>query len=341
MRMLFFEADRMRVWYDACTGKHVRYGVSIKKRLEVLGHHVVLTTRKHPDTLPLAKFLDEKIVVVGKYNPRSLLTRLRESAQRQLEFSRIFEKKPPDIAISHGSVDQCRTAFALRIPIVITLDTPYAEAVHRLTLPLTDYLVISEAIPEEVTQVYRVKGEVLSFDGVDEVAWTKNFTPGVRYDFGRPLIVVRQIEEKASYAREKVNLLALAKQLTRFGKVVFLSRYSHRPTRGLIVPKGFVDSASLVAQADLFIGAGGTITREAALQGTPAIVVKAFPRQHVNDFLSKKGFPIYSAEFSGAVALAEKLLGKKRDVRHLLVQLENPVDLIAGIIRKMNGARRL
>jgi predicted glycosyltransferase len=334
--MLISEVDRMRVWYDACTGPHVRYGISIKKRLGALGHHVVLTTRKHPDTVPLAKFLNEKVVVVGRYNPRSLLTRLRESAQRQLLFSKILEKEPPDVAISHGSVDHCRSAFALGIPIVTTLDTPYAEAVHRLTLPLTDYLVVSAAIPKEILNAYNVKGEILNFSGVDEVAWITDFTPKIQYHFGKPLIVVRQIEEKASYAKEKVNLLVLAKELTRFGKVVFLSRYNRRPIKGLVIPKGFVDSASLAAQADLFIGAGGTITREAALQGTPSIVIRIFPRQHVNDFLSRKGFPIHYAEPSGVLALAETLLGKKRDVKHLLAQLENPIDLIADIIKKMN-----
>jgi len=56
----------MRIWYDACTGKHVRYGVAIAKRLREMGHEVVLTTRKHPDTVPLAKFLNEDFIVVGR-----------------------------------------------------------------------------------------------------------------------------------------------------------------------------------------------------------------------------------------------------------------------------------
>jgi predicted glycosyltransferase len=56
----------MRIWYDACAGKHVRYGVAIAKRLRELGHEVVLTTRQHPDNIPLARFLKEDFIVVGK-----------------------------------------------------------------------------------------------------------------------------------------------------------------------------------------------------------------------------------------------------------------------------------
>ena len=38
---------------------------------------------------------------------------------------------------------------------------------------------------------------------------------------------------------------------------------------GVILPGTAVDSRSLLAAADLFIGAGGTMTREAALLGVP------------------------------------------------------------------------
>jgi len=322
----------MRVWYDACTGKHVRYGVAVAKRLRQLGHEVTLTTRKHPDTVPLARFLNENFIVVGKYSSKSLLTRLRESVRRQLAFCKIFGGAVPDVAISHGSVDQLRVAFGLGIPTITTVDTPYADAVHRLTLPLADYVVASKAIPKETLQKYGVKGEIVQFDGVDEVAWIRGFKPLVQYDFGRPLIVVRELEERAVYAKKRFSSIALAKKLTGLGKVVFLSRYRRRRIKDLIVPEGFVDSASLVAQADLFVGAGGTITREAALQGTPAIVVNVFRGQHVNDYLAEKGFPIFKTELASVFELAKRVLGGKRDVSDLLAKLENPVDAIANIV---------
>jgi predicted glycosyltransferase len=166
------------------------------------------------------------------------------------------------------------------------------------------------------------------------VAWIKDFKPKRVYDFGKPLIVVRQLEERAVYTKEAIDMVGLAKNLTRLGNVVFLSRYRRKNIRGLIVPKEFVDSASLVAQADLFVGAGGTITREAALQGTPAIIVNTFYKQHVNDFLVKKGFPIFKTKLSNVLKLAEKLLGKKKDVKSLLAEMENPVDVIAKLVEK-------
>jgi predicted glycosyltransferase len=325
----------MRVWCDACTGKHVRYSVAIASRLREMGHEVIVTTREHPDTVPLARFLKENVIVVGKYNPKSLLSRLREGIRRQLSFCKIFGKAIPEVAISHGSVDQMRVAFGLGIPTIITVDTPYAEAVHRLTLPLADYIVASKALPRGNLQKYSARGKIIQFDGVDEVAWISGFEPLVKYNFGRPLIVVRELEEKAVYVEKKFSSVALAKSLTSLGKVVFLPRYRRRLIKGLIVPEGFIDSASLVAQADLFVGAGGTITREAALQGTPAIVVNLFQGQYVNDYLAEKGFPIFKTEFASVLELAKKVLGSKRDVDDLLATLENPVDVIANIVERI------
>src|SRR5665647_1384252 len=129
----------MRVWYDACTGKQVRYAIAIGQRLRKAGHDFIFTTREHPDTIPLAKILGEEPLVIGKYNPSTLSSRLEDSAQREILFSKLFKDNKPDIAIAHQSVELCRTAFGLGIPLIITADTPHAIAAvsyTHLTLPM-------------------------------------------------------------------------------------------------------------------------------------------------------------------------------------------------------------
>jgi hypothetical protein len=324
----------MKIWYDACTGKHVRYGAAIAKSLRKSRHEVILTTREHPDTVPLAKLLGEDFLIVGKYSTESLRVRLREGLKRQLFFLKLFKDSPPDVSICHGSVDLCRVAFGLKIPIISTFDTPHAEAVNRLTIPLTDFLVVSKAIPQKLLKRFNPKVKIIQFNGVDEVAWIKNFRPQILYDFEEPLIVVREFEARAAYAQEGGNLFeVIARKLTKIGKVIFLPRYERNPRKGLIVPKYFIDSASLVAQADLFVGAGGTMAREAALQGTPTIVVEAKLKHYTNDYLARMGFPIFKTKASKVLEYAEKLLNRKENVGHLLANLENPVDVIEKIIK--------
>lgn len=326
----------MKIWYDACTGKHVRYGAAITERLRQKGHEITFTLRKHPDTVSLAKHLNLKFNVVGEYDPSSKPMRLYKGLLRQIKFYKMFKDKPPDVAISHGSVDLCRVAFGLGMPIISTYDTPHADAVSRLTIPLSDVVVVSKAVPENYLHTYGAK-RIITFDGVDEVAWMKNFKPKVTYDFGRPLIIVRQIESRAAYAEGLTIDITekIAAELTSLGKVVFLARYDRKPRRGIIVPKIFIDSANLAYQADLVISAGGTIAREAALAGTPSIVIKIFGGMHVNEYLANKGFPIFIVNHEETLDYAKKYLGRHFDISSLINSLEDPVNIIENIVEEI------
>lgn len=326
----------MKIWYDACTGKHVRYGVAIVRRLKKAGHRVIFTTRRHPDTLLLAKALGENPLAVGSYNPASLFTRIRESANRMLLFADMFKNNKPDLAIGSQSVELSRVAFGLGIPTILTADTPHADAVNRLTVPLANTLVISEALPRSLYEQYGAK-KIRQFRGVDEVAWIRGFEPSTSYKFQKPLILVRQMETRATYSHEKNDVTSgLLKDLTSLGNVLFVPRYTHAQKQiagRLIVTKEFLDSASLAGYSDLVVSVGGTVSREAALQGTPSIVISEFGKIQVNDYLASKGFPIFTVNPTKVMELAKKHIGKKRNFKAILAELENPIDLIEELVR--------
>ena len=325
----------MQVWYDACTGKHVRYAVAVARRLRNRGYEVILTTRVHPDTTSLAKALGERFVIVGKYNPTSAYTRLLEGTRRQLLFCKMFEKDPPDMAVSHQSPDMCRVAFGLGVPTINTSDAPHAIAANKLTLALSNVLIISKALPLRSYKKYGPE-KIIQFDGVDEVAWVQDYKP-VNLEYERPLIVVRQMETQAAYAVGKDDMTeTLAQKLSKYGHVLFLSRYERRHRENIIVPKGFVDSVNLAAQADLVVTVGGTLAREAALQGTPSIVISTsfFGRLYVNEYVAKKGFPLFTMPPARVLSYAKKYLGKKFDMKNRLSELENPVDVIERVVKE-------
>jgi len=326
----------MRVWYDACTGKHTRYGSAIGKELRKRDHEYIFTTREHPDTLPLAKILGEKPLVIGKYNPSTLASRLQESAERIIEFSKLFEQKKPDAAIAHQSVELCRTAFGLGIPIILTADTPHALAVNRLTIPFAHTVVVSEALPKNFTKTYCVQ-RAIQFKGVDEVAWIQDFKPTKIPALKKPVIVLRQIENKAAYAKGKAdNSKTLADKLRELGNVHLLERYNGNAE--LYAQKAaFKDSVNLVANADLVVSYGGTISREAALQGVPSIAISDLAKTNVNTYLAKKDFPLFITSEDKVIGLAKKYLGKRFDVSGKLAELENPVKVIANLVESLKA----
>lgn len=323
----------MKVWYDACTGKHARYGVAVAQRLKKLGHEVILTTRRHPDTIALLELLGEKYEVIGEYSPNSQSSRLKEGLKRQFAFCEMFERDPPDYAISHGSIDLCRVAFGLGVPIISTADAPHATAANKLGLPLVNVLILSKAIPQRLYKAFGVTN-IIQFEGVDEVAWVKNqkLEPEECEEL---VIVVRQMETKASYAiGERDSTEAMAQKLVHLGKVIFLPRYDRRARPNLAVPPSLVDSVSLSATASIVIGTGGTLSREAALQGTPSIAIRTFGKSYVNDYLSDLGFPLFTVEQSEVLRVVKKYIGQRRDVKELLQRLEDPVDYIESVIQR-------
>jgi uncharacterized protein len=324
----------MKIWYDACTGKHTRYGAAIGKRLRKAGHEFIFTTREHPDTIPLAKILGEKPIVVGKYNPSTLNSRLEESAERIIRFSKLFKDNLPDIAIAHQSVELCRTAFGLGIPIILTADTPHALATNKLTIPFAHTVVVSEALPKSFTKNYCTKN-VVSFRGVDEVAWIKDFKPSKIAGLRKPIIVVRQIETKAAYAEGKQdNAKSLVEAIADFGNVHLIERYN-REGNSFGLKVSFEDSANLVANADLVISYGGTIAREAALQGVPSIAISDMAETYVNKYLTQKGFPLFITSERRVLDYVKKYLGERFEVKEKLSELENPVDVIEKVVEKI------
>src|SRR5919106_1396075 len=65
--------------------------------------------------------------------------------------------------------------------------------------------------------------------------------------------------------------------------------YSPKASRRLIVPAAPLDGANLIASSDLVISAGGTINREAAALGVPAISIYAGKWAAVDEGLVKEG----------------------------------------------------
>ena len=307
----------------------MRYGAAIAKRLRKSGHEVIFTTREHFDTVALAHIIGEKPIVVGKYSPATLISRLEASAKRIIQFSKLFRDNPPDIAISHQSVELCRTAFGLGVPIILTADTPHAKAVNKLTIPFATTLIVSEAMPKRFLKNY-CPDDIIWFKGVDETAWIKDLKPPKTFDLKKPLIVVRELETKAAYAVGTVDRTSeIASKLGALGNVLLLKRYD------VVGKNDFVDSVKLVANADLVVSAGGTLSREAALQGVPSIVVSKLGRTYVNKYLERKGFPIFMSNERNMMDLAKKYIGKRFNVKDKLARFDDPVEIIENAVKKI------
>ncbi|MEK0367522.1 MAG: DUF354 domain-containing protein, partial [Nitrosopumilus sp.] len=137
----------MKIWIDILTPKQLLFSESI---IEKLGkkHNILCTSREYEEVRKLAKIRDFDLVFIGKHGGVDKKAKLEASIDRMRKLYRKIKAFSPDITISFCSPEAARISFGLGIRHVAFCDSPHANAVMRLTLPLIQKLLIPNVIPK-------------------------------------------------------------------------------------------------------------------------------------------------------------------------------------------------
>ena len=145
------------------------------------------------------------------------------------------------------------------------------------------------------------------YPGLKEALYLGDFEPdrrvldelGLSPDEGRALVVARTPPARALYHRFGNPLFAEALRVIGGQsqvQCVVLARYPEQLEElaamrlpNCIASAAAIDSRSLMYEADLVLGAGGTMTREAALMGVPTFTLYAGRPPAVDGWLEERG----------------------------------------------------
>ncbi|MFH0897394.1 MAG: DUF354 domain-containing protein, partial [Candidatus Bathyarchaeota archaeon] len=290
----------MLIWIDILTPKQLYFLGELGRRLEARGHNVFRTTRNYREVNELVKLRGVNALSVGKHGGASLELKLAASGRRVEELSHIISRLKPSLSIAFASPEAARTAFGLGIPHYTINDSPHSTSVARLTIPLSHKLFSPEVIPQKIwVKLGASRDMIVQYRALDPIVWLKSFIPDpsvlydLRLDDSKPIVVFRAEEAFASYLlghvsdREPVIIPIINRLLEEYGEsvqIIALPRYTEQVSivrnafqNRVIVPKGVVDGPSLLYFSSIFIGAGGTMTAEAAMLGVPTI--SCYPRK--------------------------------------------------------------
>ena len=341
----------MKIWFDILTPKQVMFFRRAAALLRSSGHDVLCTSRQYREAVELARIKKLDLVIVGSHGGADRYDKLRQSAGRTYELAEVVKRFGPDVAVTFSSPEGARVAYGLGIKQIGFNDSPHAEAVAKLTIPLTGRLLCPWVIPYSAWAGYGIaKKNITRYRALDPAAWLKHDeTPEVEH--GKKTILIRLEESKASYIADKN--LGTSKMIDDFvaelwqsADIVALCRYPDqiaeveaRYGSRVQVLKDVVDGTALVKSAQLFVGAGGTMTAEAALLGKPTISIA--PLQfYVEKYLLKSGLVKRAANSKTLVKLGRKMITddryrqaqKKKAVR-ILAGMEDPTDRIVSAVR--------
>ena len=277
------------------------------KELERRGCAVQVTARDFGQTFPLLRLHGLAFKPVGRHAGRNLLRKGLELLSRSFRLWSFAGRQGFDVALSCGARASVLPARALQIPLVTLIDYehvfayPFRKWARRILVP--------EVIPdEELCRLGFDLRRVRKFPGLKEELYVFDFQPdrtsleASGIDLSRTLVVLRPPATMAHYHSPKSEELfwAVLQNLLRHSDVqtVLVPRTQSQwtsiaervgPSRNLIIPKKVLHGPNLLWHADVVIGGGGTMNREAVCLGVPAYSFFAGPLGAVDRCLMQQG----------------------------------------------------
>ena len=341
----------MKIWIDILTPKQLLFSEPI---IEKLGqkHKILCTSREYNEVSKLAKIRDFDLIFVGKHGGADKESKLRASIDRIEKLSKKIKRFEPDIVISFGSPEAARISFGLGIKHVMFCDSPHANAVMKLTLPLIQKLLIPSVIPKEEFSKFGInQKDIVQYKAIDAVVtMQRKIDENIKSPFEdnhKKNILIRVEEEEAAYTSKSSKIIPIIKKIVNDHKdenIVVLGRYSKQISnlqksigRKAKVIKMSFDGKYLLNNTDVFIGSGGTMTAESALMGIPTISYNAVPNI-IENFLVKKSLVKRETNPKRVSNEIKRIFGVSRDknqkrAEKVVKQMEDPIEKLVKIIK--------
>ena len=341
----------MKIWIDILTPKQLLFSEPIVEKLGKK-YDILCTSRKYEEVSKLAKIRHFDLVFVGKHGGGNKENKLKASIERIDKLSKKIQGFEPELVISFGSPEAARISFGLGIKHIMFCDSPHANAVMRLTLPLIQKLLIPYVIPKKEFSKYGInEKDIVQYKAIDAVVTMQRaINEKIKSPFknnNKKNILIRIEEEEASYTSKSSKIIPIIQKIANDFKdenIVVLGRYTKQienlqkimDSKVKVVKMSF-DGKYLLKNTDIFIGSGGTMTAESALMGIPTISYNAVPNI-VENFLVKKHLVKRETNPSKISNHIKKIFERKNNAnqeiaKKIVKEMEDPIEKLIKIIK--------
>jgi predicted glycosyltransferase len=292
----------MKIWFDLSNAPHINLFKDLLKDLESEGHEIIVTCRPLSNTVSLLDLHKINYTIIGKHYGKSIVKKTIGYPVRVRQLQKFLKPLKPDIAISQSSFHSPLAARLLRIPSIYMNDNEHAMGnipsficATRVMIP--EFLNIKKAQKQGASFK-----KIIAYPGVKEgiYLWQKYLLdePGKQPGKTDHLkIYIRPEPRTAQYYKGGENFLdEVIVGLKDQFKIIILTRdesqfeyYRSSKFAGVQVPDKPTSFNQIADDCQLFIGAGGTMTREMAVIGIPTISVYQDNLLDVDQYLINSG----------------------------------------------------
>jgi len=319
------------------------------KRLKK-NHSVLCTSRKYSQVTELAKIRKQKLVIIGKHGGAKKYDKLNASLSRSKLLVKKITKFSPDVTLSFCSPEAARISYGLGIKHICFSDSPHAENVMRLVVPLVQKLLIPWIIPKKKFTKFGIdQNNIIQYKAIDAATISKRKIKNIKKTIDKRIILIRLQEDEASYSLKKRPIIPIIKEILKeFSgqEIVIMTRYASQKKylqqifqKKIKILSIVVDSKLLLYNADIFIGSGGTMTAESALLGIPTISYNAVPNI-IEDYLVRKKLVMREINPKKMVSVMKKVFKssnsrRKNRAKKMIFSMEDPYPILLKTMKSI------
>lgn len=268
----------MRILIDILHPAHVHFFKHFRTEMLYRGHEVLVTAREKDVAVELLEKLDipHEVLSAQRSGRFGLVGEFVTRSRRLRSIARRF--RPTVMTGIMGAVI-APLGRLMGIPTVVFYDTPYATRTNRYVYPLASYVCTPDSYGAPV------RGNHVSYAGYQQLAHLhpNRFTPDLSklsaFGLEPPYAFVRFVSWEASHDIGHSSLSAAEKrrliETIQESIPVVLSAEGPLPLElaPLRLNGPVEDIHHVLAHAAVVVGDGGTMVSEAAVLGTPAVVI--------------------------------------------------------------------
>ena len=296
----------MRIWFDLSNSPHINMFHDLIRELEKDGHEVVITSRPLANTVQLLDQRGLKHTIIGEHYGKNFYKKMFGYPIRVMQLRSFLKNKKIDLAISQSSFHSPLTAWLLGVPSIYTNDNEHAMG-NKPSFIFASQILIPENLAVDKVAKWGVSAKkVLQYPGVKEGIYLWSKGEQIQKERNNTSdktirIYIRPEPQTAQYYKGKQNFLddTIIELKDKYSITVLprdknqSEHYAQSKFTGVHVPEKPMSFDEIAAKCTVFIGAGGSMTRELAILGIPTISVYQDDLLDVDGYLLKQGLMLH------------------------------------------------
>jgi predicted glycosyltransferase len=271
----------MTIWIDMKNAHEPAFFKQMISYLIESKYNLVISCRGNTEVPDLLSDYIEDFKIIGKHSEKGMKEKLFFFVWRNIEL--LFNMIEFDVNLSFISANSIQVSKIRQKPVITFTDNDLMTYWNRLSLRFADFVIVPAAIPiDNLLRQGARPSSIIQFNGFKEDIYIADFAPSRYFMSQIPFedyILIRPEALKSEYIYTKSGSLtyALIERLEQEEfNIVYLPRYRDDPIRTQKRPKVFVplkplNGLDLCWHARAVLSGSGTLSREAACMGKPAV----------------------------------------------------------------------